>query len=198
MQITPNFMKNFSKKGFTLIELTVVVAIIGLLAAVLFANFNEARMQARDKVRMTSLKEVQLALELYKAQNGVYPAQGCGSPASSNLATYSTWRWAGPGPLPSSWGTSCDVYITGLVPDFISKLPTDPNSESVNGKGFLYITDSAKSTYKLLAYDSVETLFVTSLSDEFSRCPADSGYGWCTSVSHPSTYAVYSAGAENW
>ena len=46
----------------------VVVGIIAILSSILYANFNEARMIARDKTRMTTLKEVQLALELYKAQ----------------------------------------------------------------------------------------------------------------------------------
>lgn len=62
------------KKGFTLIELLVVVAIISILAAVLMANFNEAKEVTRNKAFAADLKEVQLAIELYKSQNSRYPA----------------------------------------------------------------------------------------------------------------------------
>jgi prepilin-type N-terminal cleavage/methylation domain-containing protein len=59
--------------AFTLIEILVVIGIIGILAAVLSANFNDARIDARNKAVRTSLSEVQLALEVYKAQNDEYP-----------------------------------------------------------------------------------------------------------------------------
>ena len=175
------------KTGFTLIELMVVISIIGILSAVLYANFSDARAQSRDKVRMSALKEVQLALEFYKAQNGVYPAQGCGTPGSN---------WAGKGPHSATWGAPCDMYITGLVPDFISSLPTDPTSEYVDNKGYLYMTNTSRTAYKLLAHNVVEKLLITSLSDEFARCP--SAAGSCTTSIFPTTYAVYSAGAETW
>ncbi|MCD5381402.1 MAG: type II secretion system GspH family protein, partial [Candidatus Pacebacteria bacterium] len=61
------------KKGFTLIELLVVIGIIGVLSAVLYANFGDAREDARNKAIKVEMKEGQLAIELYKAQNGSYP-----------------------------------------------------------------------------------------------------------------------------
>jgi prepilin-type N-terminal cleavage/methylation domain-containing protein len=60
--------------GFTLIELLVVISIIGILASIVYASFGTAREQARNKAMMSELKEVQLALEIYKAQNEQYPA----------------------------------------------------------------------------------------------------------------------------
>ena len=60
--------------GLSFIELLVVVAIIGILATVLTANFSTARNSARNKSIRASLGEVQLALEVYKAQNNQYPA----------------------------------------------------------------------------------------------------------------------------
>ena len=67
-------MKSHTKKGFTLIEIMVVVGIIGVLTAVVTANFTEARREARNKSLRASLSEVQLALEVYRAQNDRYPA----------------------------------------------------------------------------------------------------------------------------
>lgn len=170
--------------GFTLIELMITIAIIGILSAVVYANFGTAREQTRDKVRLVAIKDLQLAIELYKAQNGRYPVKGCGS----------TSAWVGPGPQTGT-AASCADYIVGLVPDYIDKLPTDPKSESISDLGFLYGSDAAGTWYKVLVKDSVENLTVTSYDNEFSRCLAATANPWCILPSN--TYAVYSAGAEN-
>ena len=68
-----HFLK--TKKGFTLIELLVVIAIIGILSSVVLASLNTARAKSRDAKRVTDIKQIQLALELYADQNsGQYPA----------------------------------------------------------------------------------------------------------------------------
>ena len=178
--------KQFTK-GFTLMELLVTVSIIAILSSVLFATYNDAREQARDKLRMTDLKEMQVAIELYKAQNDQYPVSGCGASNS---------EFVGPGPV-STGGFEgyCDVYIVGLTPDFIDTLARDTKSESEDNSGFYYRSDGK--SYKLMVKDSVETLTVDSYSHEFSRCPKQGGA--CSATTPPAnTYAVYSKGAENW
>lgn len=61
-------------RGFTLIELLVVIAIIGVLASIVLASLNSARKKSRDARRITDLKQIQLALELYfDAQGSTYP-----------------------------------------------------------------------------------------------------------------------------
>lgn len=179
--------KGLFRSGFTLVELLVVISIISVLMAVLFASFSSARESARDSARQSDLKELQLAIELYKSQNGEYPAQGCGTPGSS---------WAGPGPQPS-WGANCDVYIVGLVPEYVPSLPTDPVSEQVSGEGFMYMTNAARTVYKVMVHRSVESKFITSYADEFARCPG--AVPACPSLTNiQDTYGAYSLGAENW
>jgi prepilin-type N-terminal cleavage/methylation domain-containing protein len=175
------------KRGFTLIELLVVISIIGILSTIVYASFGEARMQSRDKARMSGLKEVQLAIELYKAQNGVYPSSGCSS-VNTNFV--------GPGPSSASGYVSCDVYIAGLIPDFIPALPIDPRSETTAGMGFYYRSDGL--SYKVVVQNSVETLIVTGYDHEFARCPRSQSIGPCAGAVPANTYAVYSAGAEAW
>ena len=51
-------MRNRSQKGFTLIELLIVIAIIGILAAVLIPNLLNARQRAFDTAAQTCLKEL--------------------------------------------------------------------------------------------------------------------------------------------
>ena len=169
--------------GFTLIEILVVVAIIGILASVLFASFEEGRQQSRDKSRQAELKEFQLAIELYKAQNGVYPDAGCNAPDTN---------FAGPGLYGSGAVTTCDVYIVGLTPDYIQTLPTDPNQEQDFDKGYLYRTNADNSAYKVVVHQSVESEIVTN-GNELARFVSS-----CGAAIPPAQYAVYSNGAECW
>ena len=69
-------MKN--KKGFTLIELLVVIAIIGLLATLSVVALNNARQKSRDAKRVSDIKQVQTALELYFVDQNGYVSQATG------------------------------------------------------------------------------------------------------------------------
>ena len=61
------------KKGFTLIELLVVVAIIGVLATVVLGALGSARVRAQDAKRITIVKQLETALEMYYLDHGDYP-----------------------------------------------------------------------------------------------------------------------------
>ncbi|GEM_PF-357962 len=65
-------LKN-TKRGFTLIEILVVIAIIGILSSVVLASLAVSRAKARDARRIADLEEVKKALELYYDSNGEYP-----------------------------------------------------------------------------------------------------------------------------
>ena len=60
-------------RGFTLIELLVVIAIIGILATIVMASLSSARKRGRDARRISDIKQLQLALELYYDANTTYP-----------------------------------------------------------------------------------------------------------------------------
>ncbi len=78
---------NQTKKGFTLIELLVVIAIIGLLATLSVVALNNARERARDARRVSDIKQIQTALELYFNANNVYPTQTTVAEAHTALGT---------------------------------------------------------------------------------------------------------------
>ncbi|MBD3266372.1 prepilin-type N-terminal cleavage/methylation domain-containing protein [bacterium] len=61
------------QKGFTLIELLIVVAIIGILAAIAVPNFMNARIRAKISKAESDLRNVGLALESYRLDNNLYP-----------------------------------------------------------------------------------------------------------------------------
>ncbi len=60
-------MKN--RKGFTLIELMIVIAIIGILAAMAIPNFKKARWSARQKSCYSNIRVLQGAIEMYNMDN---------------------------------------------------------------------------------------------------------------------------------
>ena len=67
-------------KGFTLIEMLVVVAIIGLLSSVVLTGLGTARVKARDARRLSDVRHIQNALEIYYSDNDVYPTLAVAGP----------------------------------------------------------------------------------------------------------------------
>ena len=62
-----------SQKGFTLIELLIVVAIIGILAAIAIPQFASYRQKAYNSAAQSDLKNVKTAMEAYYADYQEYP-----------------------------------------------------------------------------------------------------------------------------
>ncbi len=106
-------------KGFTLIELLVVIAIISILSSIVYANLQGVRAKARDVVRVSDLRQMRIALALYKEATGVYPPNSptAGSGASAVVYSY----------MSSGWNI---LNILGPVSQggygFLPKIPKDP------------------------------------------------------------------------
>lgn len=66
--------KLLGKKGFTLVEIMIVVAIIGLLAAIAIPNFVKARESAQTNACISNLKQIEGAMVLYNLDTGSDPA----------------------------------------------------------------------------------------------------------------------------
>ena len=72
-------MKNNSSKGFTLVEIMIVVVIIGLLAAMAIPAFQKVRQSSQDKAVLNNARQLAAAADQYFLENGV------SSVAQSNL-----------------------------------------------------------------------------------------------------------------
>lgn len=62
-----------SRKGFTLIELLIVVAIIGILAAIAIPQFSAYRQKAYNSAGNSDVKNLKTGMEAYMAENQAYP-----------------------------------------------------------------------------------------------------------------------------
>jgi type IV pilus assembly protein PilA len=62
-----------SKKGFTLIELLIVVAIIGILAAIAIPQFAAYRARGYNSAANSDIKNIKTTLEAYYTDNQYYP-----------------------------------------------------------------------------------------------------------------------------
>lgn len=94
------------KKGFTLVELLVVVAIIGILLSIVIVNVTSSRQKARDARRKADLRSIQTALELYANSHGdTYPDASLDYSASMQLLVDN--GFLGQVPLDPSDGQAC-------------------------------------------------------------------------------------------
>ena len=66
-------MNTQRRRAFTLIELLIVVAIIAILAALIFPSFSSAREDARQKSCSSNLREIGLAVQMYRIEEREYP-----------------------------------------------------------------------------------------------------------------------------
>jgi prepilin-type N-terminal cleavage/methylation domain-containing protein len=99
------------QKGFTLIELLVVIAIIGLLSTLAVVALNNARMKSRDAKRISDIKQIQTALELYYNDVGSYPAGVTGgSPIASGGVTYMSSVPTNPTPVNDGICAAASAY----------------------------------------------------------------------------------------
>ena len=159
-----------SKKAFTLIELLIVIAIIGILASIVLVSLNSARGKARDAKRLSELNGLTIALELYFSNNNSYPSTG------------NEW-WGNCSSFGSHGTTGATGWIPNLAPTYVSALPLDPRPV---GNGGCYLYRSNGVDYMLLAYGTVESY------------PAGSSPKPRPALPNELNFAFYTAGASGW
>ena len=135
----PNFVRGFKKRfmpgalqralqrGFTLIELMVVLVIIGVLAALIVPNVLDRADDARATAAKTDVTNLMQALKLYRLDNQRYPTAEQGLAALVAKPTG--------GPIPASWKP------------YLDKLPNDPW-----GRAYQYLNPGVKGEIDVLSF----------------------------------------------
>lgn len=83
-------IKKTTSRGFTIVELLIVIVVIGILAALVIVTYNGIQQKARDTERKTDVNALHGQLEAYQAQNGKYPTL-----ANVNDATFRSTNMKG-------------------------------------------------------------------------------------------------------
>lgn len=125
---------SYTRRGFTLVELLIVVIILGILAAVVIPQFNDTTTEARVNSLMTNLATIRGQIDLYKLQhNGNYPGQL----TFANQMTQKT----------DAAGT---VSATGKYGPYMQRIPNNPFTVGGTGND---VTNTAAAANKAWYYD---------------------------------------------
>lgn len=132
-------MQPKTKRAFTLIEMIVVIAIIGILAATIMVSLSTARLKTLSLQGLSDLEEVRLGLEAYKADAGKYPDTLTG-------ALYCGWEGYN-----SSYGCQSSpskCWIPELGQEGYCPLPIEKTRTNPGETEYLYASDGIN--YKLI------------------------------------------------
>jgi prepilin-type N-terminal cleavage/methylation domain-containing protein len=119
-----------AQKGFTIIELLIVIAIIAILALLVLNNFQGAQAKARDQQRTTDINNVHSKLEEFYNENNYYP----------RTFTAATFPGIDDGSLKDPMGSDL-IQIATPVADQATALAaaTDPSADAVGTASYKYI-----------------------------------------------------------
>lgn len=133
-------------RGFTIVELLVVIVVIGILAAITVVGFNGVSARATDVRIQSDIKNVHTLIEAYAARNGSYPSTG----DISNVYTDSNCQLA---------TDNNGMRTANWVPDLGQEIPQNPglSGRGLNRNGGCYTYGSNGTIYILSAWNAKQT-----------------------------------------
>jgi type IV pilus assembly protein PilA len=184
-------MTTKQNKGFTLLEILLVIAAIGILAAIVLVAINPNRQiaQARNTVRQADINTIQKAVEQYLIEKGSYP--------SSITTTPGYICNTGTEQVNGSTNCSGRVDLRELVPDYIAGIPRDPQATG-NNTGYNIVINPNNNKVGLIAGLSEKKYIVinpytfeSGYSLKQLNPNLSSGWYWIKNSNMPSALLMY-------
>jgi general secretion pathway protein G len=133
-------------RGFTLVEILIVVIILGILAAIVIPQFTNASNDARNNSLSSTLQTVRSQLELFKIQHGDKP------PVAAGMWAIMTGK--------SNTTDTQNVNTSGVFGPYLQQAPVNPlNGQSAVGAsasttvGWVYTASTTDGSYTIHAVD---------------------------------------------
>lgn len=123
-----------SKSGFTIVELLIVIVVIAILAAISIVAYTGIQQRGRDSQRKSDLASIGKAIELYHADNGVYPMTGGWCTQISN----------------PSRGSGFSAAFQAAIAEYMPRIPFDPLYAETY-QDYFYIRNPSGQSYALFA-----------------------------------------------
>lgn len=99
------------RRGFTLVEILIVVVILGILAVIVIALFGDSRKETEQAGFVDSLRTFVEAAMIYQAKTGDYPVDGSSGIVPPGFEDYvDEDAWSRPTPIGGVWDTELDSY----------------------------------------------------------------------------------------
>lgn len=156
-------MKRQTRKGFTLIEILIVVIILGILAAIVIPQFTNASKEAKQSSLVTMVQSLRSQIALFKLQHNDY-LPGCNPVSNTTFAEATFWDQM---TLFSdlAGGTQAAKDATHVYGPYMQSKPVNPLNSSSSvaaaaavGVGFVYDYNAGAGSGKLWGVDATGAL----------------------------------------
>ena len=105
------------KRGFTIVELLICIAVIGILAGIMIVSYTNIQQRSRDSRRSSDITKIRLAIDKYRAEKSMYP------PA-----------------CPSGDNSGCTVnYLATYLAPYLDSIPHDPKNAINSTTDYQYV-----------------------------------------------------------
>ena len=122
------------EKGFTLIELLIVVAIIGIIAAIAIPNLLNAIDRGKQKRTMADMRSLGTSVESYAVDNNFYP-KGMASVAAAGVSTHVAPIYIKTVPTTDGWNNAWDVDSTATGAEYTITSPAKDGTQGTQTGG---------------------------------------------------------------